>query len=423
MSTKEILHVGFIGLGGRGSGVCSDTFADMVDMDVEITAICDTFEDRVNEIADKLVGKNIPKPFCTTNYKDILNMEEIDAVVICSSWATHVDIAIEAMEKGKYVGLEVGGVYAINDCWRLIETHERTGTQLMFLENCCYGQKELMALRMFREGVLGEVVHCSGSYSHDLRSEITAGKDNRHYRLGNYINRNCDTYPSHDVGPMMKILDINNGNRFVTLSSFASCAKGLKDYIKRHKAPEDPLQNLEFKQGDVITTVITCAHGETVQLTLDTTLPRFYSREFTVRGTRGSYFGLCDAVFLEGEHDEFEGSSKGHNLYKNGNEFAKRYCHPLWDNYTPKGGHGGMDWHVFRAFVESAKKNAKPPIDVYDGVTIMCLTVLSEQSIAKGGMPMDIPDFTRGKWYQRKDIDFDNPYNLDRQHPLREYVF
>ena len=324
MSIKEKIKVGFIGLGGRGSGVCSDTFADMVDMDVEITAICDAFEDRVNKIAEKLVEKNIPKPFCTTNYKELLELD-IDAVVILSSWSSHVDIAIEAMEKGKYVGLEVGGVYALNDCWRLIEAYERTGSQLMFLENCCYGQRELMALRMFREGILGDVVHCSGSYSHDLRSEITDGKDNRHYRLGNYINRNCDTYPSHDVGPMMKILDINNGNRFVTLSSFASCAKGLKDYIKRHKAPDDPLQNLEFKQGDVITTVITCANGETIQLTLDTTLPRFYSREFTVRGTKGSYFGLCDAVFLEGEHDEFEGSSKGHNLYKNGNEFAKRF--------------------------------------------------------------------------------------------------
>lgn len=420
---KEKIKVGFIGLGGRGRGVCSDTFADMVDMDVEITAICDAFEDRVTAIADKLESKNIPRPICTTNYKDILNNPEIDAVVILSSWATHVDMAVEAMEKGKYVGLEVGGVYALEDCWRLIDTHERTGSHVMFLENCCFGQRELMTLRMFREGIFGDIVHCSASYSHDLREEIASGKEKRHYRLGNYINRNCDTYPSHDVGPLMKILDINNGNRFVTLSSFSSCAKGLKDYIKRNKPTDDPLQEIEFKQGDVITTVLTCANGETVRLTLDTTLPRFYSREFTVRGTRGSYFGLCDAVFLEDEHKEFEGSGKGCKLYSNGNEFARRYCHPLWKDYVPKGGHGGMDWHVFRAFVESAKKNVRPPVDIYDGVVMMCITVLSEMSIAKGNAAMDVPDFTRGKWYKRRDIDFSGEYNLDRPYKYSDYVF
>ena len=138
MEKKDMLKIGFIGLGGRGSGVCSDTFADMVDMDVVIDSICDVFSDRVEKIADKLVDKKIPRPFCTTDYKEVLN-RDIDAVVILSSWATHVDIAIEAMEKGIYVGLEVGGVYALNDCWRLVETYERTGTHLMFLENCCYG--------------------------------------------------------------------------------------------------------------------------------------------------------------------------------------------------------------------------------------------------------------------------------------------
>jgi len=418
------LRVGFIGLGGRGIGVVTDTFADMVKTDVDIAAICDRFEERVEKMADILVGKNIPRPFCTTDYREILDREDIDAVVIMSSWQTHVDIAVEAMEKGKTVGLEVGGVYALNDCWRLVEAHEKTGSQLMFLENCCYGERELMALQMFREGIFGEVVHCSGSYSHDLRSEVVGGREKKHYRLGNYINRNCDTYPSHDIGPMMKILDINNGNRLTTLSSFASPAKGLKEYIKTHKSSDDPLQNVEFKQGDVITTVITCARGETIVLTLDTTLPRFYSRNFTVRGTKGSYFGSCDAVFLEGVHDEFEGTGKGVKLWGNGAEYSRKYRHNIWQNYTPgAGGHGGMDWLVFRAFVESALGNKRPPIDVYDGVAMMCLTVLSEQSIAKGGMPMDIPDFTRGKWYMRDDIDYDSKYTLERPYALKDMVY
>lgn len=38
------------------------------------------------------------------------------------------------------------------------------------------------------------------------------------------------------------------------------------------------------------------------------------------------------------------------------------------------------------------------PIDVYDMATWMSITPLSERSIQLGSMPVEIPDFTNGKW-------------------------
>ena len=172
------------------------------------------------------------------------------------------------------------------------------------LENCCYGRRELLVKNMVDLGLFGEIVHCSGGYLHDLRHEISFGRENRHYRLRNYINRNCENYPTHELGPIARVLDINHGNRMLSLSSFASKAAGLHQYISTDKSDDTELLNTQFAQGDIITTVIKCAGGQTIVLTLDTTLPRYYSRGFTVRGTKGFYEETTDSIFLDSQHRE-----------------------------------------------------------------------------------------------------------------------
>ncbi len=156
----------------------------------------------------------------------------------------------------------------------------------MFLENCCFGRHEMMSLNMLEKGLFGEIVHCSGSYAHDLRDEISHGNGRNHYRLRNYLNRNCDNYPTHDLGSIAKILKINHGNRLLSLTSTASKSKCLKEYIDSGRAESVFSSDTDFMQGDIITTVLKTTHGETIVLTLDTTLPRYYSRGFTVRGTK-----------------------------------------------------------------------------------------------------------------------------------------
>lgn len=405
------LNLGIIGLGARGSGLLEQVILPLTESKVNIIAVCDIYKDRAENAANKAEEKTTQRPTVTNCYKEILAMPEVDAVLISAAWEAHVDIAIAAMKAGKYVGLEVGGAYTIEDCWKLVDTYEETGSELMFLENCCYGKRELMALNIVRKGLFGDVVHCAGGYMHDLREEIVNGKENRHYRLRNYIHRNCENYPTHELGPIAKLLNINNGNRMMSLTSTASCSKGLHEYVVEHRGESDPLAKINFNQGDVITTVIRCVHGQTITLTLDTTLPRAYSRGFTVRGTKGSYFECNDSIYFENEHREFEWSDKP--IWGNAEKYEKEHQHPLWKNYIPQGGHDGMDWMVFNAFFDAALEGRHAPIDAYDAAAYMCITALSEHSIMLGGAPVDIPDFTRGKWYRRDDIE-EWKYSLDK---------
>ena len=318
---------------------------------------------------------------------------------------------------GKYTGLEVGGAYSIEDCWKLVRTYEETGTPCMMMENCCYGQKEMMCLNMAKKGLLGELVHCSGAYCHDLREEISFGEENRHYRLRNYMVRNCENYPTHELGPIAKLLNINRGNRMLTATSVASKSVGLHEYIERKKGADSPLAKVNFAQGDVVSTIIRCAGGETITLSLDTTLPRPYSRGLTVHGTKGYFEEASNSLFLDSDAAEYEGGEfDWTNNWNNAEIRYAKYNHPLWKWYQEegvRGGHDGMDWLVFRAFFESAMEKAEPPIDVYDAAAWMSISALSEQSIAMGGMPVAIPDFTRGKWIKQQEKNQIAKYRLD----------
>jgi predicted dehydrogenase len=189
----------------------------------------------------------------------------------------------------------------------------------------------------------------------------------------------------------------------------ASKAEGLKEYVKAHAEEYPDLQDTEFKQGDIVTTIITCANGETATLRLDTTLPRFYARDFTVRGTKGFYEQNTNTVFLDGDKEDSIAVNSYKRLIDNGVEYEQEYLATCWKTITKEqmeAGHGGMDYFEFRHFIECLKKGEEPAIDVYDAATWMAVTALSEQSIALGGAPVLFPDFTNGSWVyrERKDV-------------------
>lgn len=397
------IKMAIVGLGARGVSLLETAYLEHEG--VEFVAVCDEYEDRTKQGADvieKVTGK---RPSECKNYKEILALPEVEAVVVCTSWDRHIDICIEAMEAGKYVASEVGGAYSVRECWRLVETYERTGVPVMFLENCVYGRDELMVYNMVKKGVFGTLVHCEGGYRHDLREEVSFGREKRHYRLDNYIHRNSENYPTHELGPIAKLLGINRGNRMLTLTSVASKSVGLKEYIKENKSDDEILKNTDFNQADVVTTIIKCANGETIVLTLDTTLPRYYSRGFYVQGTKGMYTEDNKSIFLD-KHEHAKDHFAWDKHWGNVEEFRKEYEHPIWEKYLREGvkeGHDGMDYLVFSDFVDCVKNKTQASIDAYDVAAWMCITALSEESIAKGGMPVFVPDFTNGKWIKRKD--------------------
>ncbi len=403
-------NVGVIGLGGRGRNHVEVTLTERDD--VVITAVCDIYDDRCEYIQNYCKEKKGWDVAIEKDYKKLIERNDVDVVFVFSAWENHVPAATYAMRHGKQVGMEVGGAYSLDDCWDLVRAYEETGIHCMLLENCCYDRNEMMVMRMVREGLFGKIVHCEGGYRHDLRYEVANGEKIRHYRLRNYKTRNCENYPTHELGPIAKILDINRGNRMVSLHSMSSAAWGINEYAKEHDDVDPELRTFPFAQGDIVKTNIKCANGELISLTLDTTLPRNYSRSFTVRGTKGYYSEDCNAVFLESLGlPEFT-----HEFYENAPEFRKTWEHPVWHKFETegvKGGHGGMDWLVFDAFFEALSNGMVPPIDTYDAAAWMAITPLSEISIQNGGAPVDIPDFTRGQWLYRQDKNT-GFYSLDK---------
>ena len=400
----EKIRVGVIGLGQRGIGMLRTM---LVCDECTVTALCDVYSDRC-EAGKKIVEErrgNTPSLY--SNYKDLIDDENVDAVFICSAWETHTRMAVYSMKAGKYTAVEVAGAYDIEDCWQLVRTYEETETPIMLLENCCFDKFELLSTSLARAGRLGKVLYCHGAYAHELRGEILGGNVNRHYRLRNYIARNCENYPTHELGPIAKLLNINRGNKMISLTSVATkSGVGLEDYAQSDKSPDKTLGDTAFSQGDIVVTTITCAGGEVITLRLDTTLPRTYSREFTVRGTKGFCAQETNMVMLESDKymHEFFDPTKTVAKYLNCAEEYSEYLPDVWRNITEEEkalGHGGMDYLEIKAFFKAILQGEEMPIDVYDMAAWMAITPLSEQSIACGGMPQAIPDFTRGEWILR----------------------
>ena len=395
------IKIAVIGLGNRGSGLLNGSILPM--NRGKVTAVCDLYEDRAQKAADDVEKTGAARPAVYLDYKKAIADENVNTVVIASAWESHIEIAVEAMKAGKNTAMEVGGAYSIDDCRLLVDTYEQTKTPFMFLENCCFGRKELMVLNMTEKGFMGEIVHCEGRYGHDLRNEITGGIENRHYRLRNYITRNCENYPTHELGPIAKILNINHGNRMLTLTSTASKARGLSDYVRKNKPDDEFLKNTVFNQGDIVTTVIKCANGETIVLTLDTTLPRYYSRGFTVRGTNAMYEEATDSVFVDREEDKKHDFDWRKTNNGNAENYQDEYEHDIWKEFIKsgvQGSHDGMDWLEFKVFFDCIENDEPMPVDVYDAASWMVITALSEDSVARGGAVVSIPDFTNGKWVQ-----------------------
>ncbi len=415
--TDDKLNVALIGVGLRGTNHLNNLLNRD---DVNITAICD-IDPRRNTIALDLIAKagfEKPKVFAKDeyDYRNLLEMKEVDAVIISTPWLWHTRMAKDAMLAGKYTGLEVSAANTMEECWDLVNTHEETGSHLMILENVCYRRDVMAVLNMVKQNVFGELLHFRCGYQHDLRFvKLNDGKtayglgvefgdkgiSESAWRTQHSLLRDADVYPTHGVGPIATFCDINRGNRFVSISSMSSKGVGLHNYIVKHGGKDHPNAKLKFKQGDIITSMIETSNEETIIVTHDCNSPRPYSLGFRVQGSEGIWEVDGNRIYIEGK------AEKSHR-WDEATPWLTKYDHPLWKKYgeyATGSGHGGMDFFVLHSFVESAKRNIAPPMDAYDAAAWSAITPLSEVSIANGGEVQDFPDFTRGNWVKRK------PYN------------
>ncbi|MFC0775141.1 Gfo/Idh/MocA family protein [Terrimonas alba] len=388
--------------------------------DVDLVAICD-IDDRMLKSSKEMIsksGKKMPQVFTgdVNAWKKMLEIKGLDAVIIATPWEWHKPMIIGALEAGiKYVGTEVILGITLQDHWDVVKAAEKYNGHVMMLENVCYRRDVMAILNMVRQGLFGELIHLQGGYQHDLREvKFNDGANpyghgvefgekafsEARWRTEHSVRRNGDLYPTHGIGPVAHYVNINRGNRFLTLNSFSSKARGLHNYIVKKGGANHPNAKMNFKLGDVVTTHISCANGETILLQHDTNLPRPYSIGFRVQGTEGLWMDVNKGIYIE------EKSAKPHQ-WDDARQWLDKYDHPLWAKYSKDAqgaGHGGMDFFVIHSFIESIKRKLPTQMDVYDAAAWSAITPLSEQSIELGNETVEFPDFTGGQWMYRKPV-------------------
>ncbi|RDC62039.1 Gfo/Idh/MocA family protein [Adhaeribacter pallidiroseus] len=410
------VRLGFIGVGLRGRNHVHNALAFP---EVTITAICDTDPAAIAATQKMLreAGHKEAKVYNKNDhdFENLVKRDDVDGVIIATPWEWHVPMALAAMNARKYAGVEVSATVKLEESWALVDTFEKTGSHCMILENVCYRRDVMAVLNMVRQNLFGEITHLQCGYQHDLRGiKFNDGKQppgvgvefgpkafsEAKWRTQHSIDRNGDIYPTHGLGPVAEMININRGNQFLYLTSMASKGLGLHKYIVDNGGENHPNAQVKFKLGDVVQTMIKCANGETILITHDTNSPRPYSLGFRVQGTNGLWMDDGNQIYIEKV-------SKTNDEWEPADPYLKKYDHKVWQQFekvAEGAGHGGMDYFVMRDFVEAVKNKTAPPIDVYDAAAWSAISPLSEQSIAQNSASIPIPDFTRGKWKTRKPV-------------------
>jgi hypothetical protein len=392
-------RLGFIGVGGRGTGLLGWFLAQ----NAQVVAVCDIVQEHAERASQKVekAGQKAPELYTkgAHDYENLTKRKDIDLVVIATPWDWHTPMALSAMENGKHAACEVPLAYTTEDLWKLVNTSEKTRRHCIMLEECCYGYTETLVLNMVRKGVFGDLLYGEAAYLHDLRSEMFSNKGEGLWRRNYHTLKDSDgnLYPTHGLGPVANYMNINRGDRFDYMVSMSTPALGLAAYREANVPKGDPKWQEKYISGDLNTSLIKTAKGLTITLKHDVSNPHPYSRINMIGGTKGVFEDYPPRIYVDGQ----AGGEKWGTL----DEYKAQYESPLWAKEgamaSSSGGHGGMDFIMIFRLLQCMHEGLPPDMDVYDGASWSVPTPLSKTSVAQGSAPVKFPDFTRGLWKKR----------------------
>jgi hypothetical protein len=400
------IRLGIVGMGSRGCG-CVGRVCNLPG--ITVTAICDNVPEKVanaqkmlsdarRPLAKEYVGEEAWKALCDD--------PDVDVVYNTTPWALHVPVQLGAMKGGKHVFTEVPSAFTVDDCWELVETSEKTQRHCMQLENCCYGEIEMLTFNLAKLGMLGEIVHAEGAYIHDLRwMTQTEWPGVECWRFDENCAHGGNRYPTHGLVPLCLTMDVNRGDRLDYLVSMDSSKANFQAYMAAHLALDNPRRKADVKMADMNNTLIRTLKGKSILIQHDVASPRPYSRIQLVSGTKGAIVDYPYRVVFEekcgsGAHSWFDEARA--------EEIRMKYRHPLWKSVGELakrvGGHGGMDFIMDARWIYCLQQGIPLDMDVYDLAVSCCLCELTEQSVNRKSRAYSIPDFTRGAWKTAKPL-------------------
>ena len=400
------VRIGYVGVGLQGGGHVRNLLQIP---GCRVAAVCDIVPEKVARWQRATVEAGFPEP---TGYSEgewdfvrMCEQQELDLVYTATPWEWHVPVMLAALENGKHAATEIPAAYTIEDCWKLVEAAEAHGKHCVMMENCNYDRPEMLVFNMVRQGMFGELLHAECGYLHDLRSIKFEDRNEGLWRREHSILRNGNLYPTHGLGPIANCMDIDRGDRFDYLVSMSSPSRGLQEYAAASFPEGDPKRAEQYALGDVNVSLIKTAHGRTIYLSHDTNLPRPYSRIHLVQGTRGIFQGYPNRVYFEGfgrshrwiDEAGYEHEGRRYELA----EMFEEYQHPLikeLEEQAEGAGHGGMDYVEDYRLIKCLREGLPTDTNVYQAASISAVCELTEISVANGSLPVEFPDFTRGRW-------------------------
>jgi hypothetical protein len=397
----DLVRIGYVGIGGMGSAHVRNLLRIP---GCRITAVCDINPERTAWAVKAITEAGDPAPAVyekgPRDFERLCAEEDLDLVYNATPWEWHVPICLAAMRHGKHAAVEVPAAMTVDDCWALVESAEKHSRHCVMMENCNYGRMEMLAFNLVRQGLFGEILHGEGGYLHDLRDIKFSTRGEGLWRRAWSSKLNGNLYPTHGLGPIANCMDINRGDRFDYLVSMSGPSRGLQNWAAEHYPPDAPQRKEKFVLGDVNVTLVKTAKGRTIYVSHDTNLPRPYSRIHLVQGTKGLFQGYPDRVYIEGR-------GKPHR-WEQASEYLAEFDHPLWKDIAEQAkgaGHGGMDYMEDYRLIKCLREGLPTDMTVYDAAALSSLVGLTVQSVANRSRPVNVPDFTRGRWQVHPPLD------------------
>jgi predicted dehydrogenase len=390
----ENVRIGMVGIGLQGGGHLRNFLRIP---GCRVTAVCDVRSERTDWSTQQITGAGHPAPAVYSrgprDFERLCETEELDLVFTATPWEWHVPVMLSAMKHGKHAATEVPAAMTVDDCWAIVEAAEKQRRHCLMMENCNYDWPEMMAFNMVRQGLFGEILHAEGGYLHDLRAIKFENRNEGLWRRAWSQKLNGNLYPTHGLGPISNCLDINRGDRFEYLVSMSSPSRGLQDWAAEHFPEGAPERKERYVLGDVNTSLIKTARGRSIMVQHCTNLPRPYSRINVVQGSKGIFSGYPNRVYIEGR-------GRAHQ-WVDAASLRAEFEHPLWKEIAAQAegaGHGGMDYIEDYRLIKCLREGSPLDMTVYDAASLSAVVDLSVRSVARQGQPVQVPDFTRGRW-------------------------
>jgi predicted dehydrogenase len=397
MLTRKRIKVAVVG-GGRG--FVYGTQLTLLPEQAELVALCDQ-----NPATFERWKQKWPGIKTTTEFQEICDDPEIDAVVLATPLLLHTEQAVQLMQSGKHVLSEVSASHTLDGCWELVETVESTGRVYMMAENFCYNRMNMLVRNMAERDAFGELTHAECGYIHDVRSGTVAPDGSLRWRGELLRDFNGINYPTHSLGPVSQWLGINRTDSFDYMITIASKPASQVAYCRELFGAEHPGAQPDFwKQGDSALSLIRTKSGVVIYLRNDFSSPRPWNYlHYGLQGTKGAFLSGRDVKeeplvwlrsFAPGTIDS--DAAAWESLWK----YAADYEHPWWKENKAIAETADKrfgDYFVMKEFLSAIQEERQPEFDIYDAVAISSVFPLSAQSIEQNGQPVQFPDFARNK--------------------------